>query len=108
MKNLPVLLIFTLFISVNGVAQKNKDVKVIAYYSGPITELDSIDVSKITHLIFCFGHLDGQRFKVDNAKDTAVIKKMVGLKAKRPELKVLLSLGGWGGCETCSDAFFTS
>jgi chitinase len=21
---------------------------------------------------------------------------------------VLLSLGGWGGCETCSDAFFTS
>jgi chitinase len=23
-------------------------------------------------------------------------------------LKVILSLGGWGGCETCSDAFFTS
>ena len=108
MKSLPVLLIFTLFITINCVAQKNKDVKVIAYYSGPISELDSIDVHKITHIIFCFGHLDGQRYKVDNAKDTAIIKKMVSLKIKNPQLKVLLSLGGWGGCESCSDAFFTS
>jgi chitinase len=108
MKSLPVLLIFTLFISANSVAQKNKDIKVIAYYSGPISDLDSIDVNKITHLIFCFGHLDGQRYKVDNAKDTAIIQRMVSLKAKNPKLKVLLSLGGWGGCETCSDAFFTS
>ena len=108
MKSLPVLLIFTLFISANSVAQKNKDIKVIAYYSGPISELDSIDVNKITHLIFCFGHLDGQRYRVDNAKDTAIIQRMVSLKAKNPKLKVLLSLGGWGGCETCSDAFFTS
>jgi len=107
MRSLPVL-IFTLLIAVNCVAQKNKDVKVIAYYSGPVSELDSIDVNKITHIIFCFGHLDGHRYKVENAKDTAIIKKMVSLKAKNPRLKVLVSLGGWGGCETCSDAFFTS
>ena len=89
-------------------AQKGKDVKVIAYYSGPIAELDSIDVNKISHLIFCFGHLDGHRYKVDDARDSAIIKKMVSLKEKKPKLKVLLSLGGWGGCETCSDAFFTA
>lgn len=104
---LEVLLFFCLSIVTTAVAQKNKDLKVIAYYSGPIAELDSIDVNKITHIIFCFGHLDHQRYKVDNAKDTAIIKKMVSLKAKNPALKVLLSLGGWGGCETCSDAFFT-
>src|SRR5260221_9749422 len=108
MKSLPVLLIFILFITINCVAQKNKDVKVIAYYSGPVSELDSIDVNKITHIIFCFGHLDGHRYKVENAKDTAIIKKMVSLKAKNPRLKVLVSLGGWVGCETCSDACFTS
>lgn len=101
------LLIFTFFISTYAVAQKNKEVKVIAYYHGGIEQLDSIEVHKITHIIFCFGHLNGQRYKVDNAKDTAIIKKMVSLKAKNPQLKVLLSLGGWGGCETCSDAFFT-
>src|SRR5215217_1782454 len=104
---LEVLLFFCLSIVTTAVAQKNKDLKVIAYYSGPIAELDSIDVNKITHIIFCFGHLDGKRYKVDNAKDTAIIKKMVSVKAKNPALKVLLSLGGWGGCETCSDAFFT-
>jgi chitinase len=108
MKILSLLLIVILFFSANINAQKNKDLKVIAYYSGPINELDSIDANKITHIIFCFGHVDGHRYKVDNAKDTAIIKKMVSLKAKNPQLKVLLSLGGWGGCETCSDAFFTS
>ena len=97
MKSLPVLMIFTLFMSTNCVAQKNRSLKVIAYYSGPIAELDSIDANKITHLIFCFGHLKGHRYKVDNAADTAIIKKMVSLKAKNPDLKVLLSLGGWGG-----------
>jgi chitinase len=30
---------------------------------------------------------------------------MVSMKSKNPELKVLLSLGGWGGCKTCSDVF---
>jgi len=108
MKILLALLIIFFTVSTACMAQKNKNVKVIAYYSGSINELDSIDVKKITHIIFCFGHLDGYRYKVDKAKDTAIIKKMVSLKTKNPQLKVLLSLGGWGGCETCSDAFFTS
>ena len=30
---------------------------------------------------------------------------MVALKKKYPSLKILVSLGGWGGCETCSDVF---
>ena len=106
MKSLKILAIALLF-AIKGTAQI-ETVKVIAYFSGPIAELDSIDVKKITHLIFCFGHLDGQRYKVGNAKDSALISKMVSLKSKNPKLKVILSLGGWGGCETCSDAFFTS
>jgi chitinase len=84
-----------------------QDVKVEAYYHGNNEKLDEYDASKLTHLIFCFGHLDGARLKIDDASDTALIQKMVSLKMKHPQLKVILSLGGWGGCETCSDAFFT-
>lgn len=106
MRSLKLFVIFCLFFS-SSFSQDRSDAKVIAYFSGRISQLDSIDVNKLTHLIFCFGHLNGSRFKIDNAKDTALIKKMVSLKAINPQLKVLLSLGGWGGCETCSDAFFT-
>ena len=30
---------------------------------------------------------------------------MLNQKKNYPKLKVLVSLGGWGGCETCSDVF---
>ena len=88
-------------------AQPSRDIKIIAYYSGGISQLDSVNIDPISHLIFCFGHLDGHRFKIANARDSAIIKKMVSLKERQPKLKVILSMGGWGGCEHCSDGFFT-
>ena len=86
----------------------SQDIKVKAYYHGSGEQLNDYDPTKITHIIFCFGHLDGTRLKIRNDKDTALIQQMVTMKSKNPALKVILSLGGWGGCETCSDAFFTS
>lgn len=82
--------------------------RVIGYFSGPTEMVDSIPVEKLTHLIFCFGHLKGNRLDIGSAADSASIKKMVGLKSRNPGLKVMLSLGGWGGCKTCSDVFNTS
>ncbi|MDP4130860.1 MAG: glycosyl hydrolase family 18 protein [Bacteroidota bacterium] len=89
-------------------AQPSANIQVIAYYSGGISQLDSIDVGGISHLIYCFGHLDGHRYKIAHARDSAIIRKMVSLKEKQPDLKVILSMGGWGGCENCSDGFSTS
>ncbi|MEP7258381.1 MAG: glycosyl hydrolase family 18 protein [Flavitalea sp.] len=78
---------------------------VIAYFSGSAEQLDDIDPVKITHIIYCFGHLEGKRLRIASAADSALIEKMVGLKSKNPSLKVMVSLGGWGGCEHCSDVF---
>lgn len=82
--------------------------RVVGYYCGPTQCIDSFAIEKLTHLIFCFGGLQGHAFHIHNAADSATIKKMVALKSRNPKVKVMLSLGGWGGCETCSAAFGTA
>ncbi|HMI63905.1 MAG TPA: glycosyl hydrolase family 18 protein, partial [Puia sp.] len=80
---------------------------VIGYYSGRGSALDSFSTGKLTHIIFSFCHLKGNRLFVNNANDSNTIRHMVTLKEKNPGLKVILSLGGWGGCKTCPDVFST-
>lgn len=86
-------------------AQQKKNFCVTAYYAGSAERLDSFPIDKVTHLIFSFGHLNGNRLHINNARDTVCIQKMVRYKKKYPELKIILSLGGWGGCATCSPVF---
>ncbi|MDO6429830.1 glycosyl hydrolase family 18 protein [Flavitalea sp. BT771] len=80
---------------------------VIGYYAGRSTALDSFATEKLTHILFSFCHLQGNRLSVSNARDTATILHMVELKRRTPRLKVILSLGGWGGCKTCPLVFAT-
>lgn len=85
----------------------NNKLTVIAYYSGDASRLAQYPVEKLTHIIFSFCHLKGNRLQVDNAQDTATIRQLVAAKKRNAALKVMLSLGGWGGCETCSAIFST-
>ena len=104
------LLSFVFYCSMgaSSYAQPSNKFKVLAYFAGNVAQLDSFDVQKITHIIYCFGHLNGNQFILGKPADTLIIQKMVSLKSQNPQLKVLISLGGWGGCETCSDVFATS
>jgi chitinase len=101
------LLIVTYSIS-KSFAQPPSSFRVVGYYCGTTIPVDSFETNKLTHLIFCFGNLNNNRFGIHSSIDSATIKNMVALKIKNPKLKVMLSLGGWGGCKTCSDVFNSS
>jgi chitinase len=90
-----------------GAQPKNNKFTVIAYYSGGPEQVDSLAAGKLTHIIFSFCHLKGNRLAVDSKRDSTTITKLVLLKKRHPSLKVMLSLGGWGGCAPCSEAFST-
>lgn len=84
-----------------------EDFKIIGYYAGNKENIDKYQLEKLTHIIYSFVHLDGNNLKIDNDKDEATIKHIVGLKKDYPNLKVMIALGGWGGCYSCSDVFST-
>jgi chitinase len=108
MPNRIILLLFACAVCHCTAAQTqpgSKKIAVIAYYAGRTTMIDSFEVEKLTHLIFCFCHLKENRLSIGNARDSATIQRMVALKSRNPNLKIILSLGGWGGCRTCSPVF---
>ena len=94
----------SLFFSAALFAMK-PDIRVIAYYSGNSEKLDQYPVEKLTHIIYSFSHLNGNELDIGNENSIATVKKMVELKKRNSDLKVILSLGGWGGCKTCSEVF---
>ncbi|MBT8220595.1 MAG: glycoside hydrolase [Bacteroidia bacterium] len=79
----------------------------IAYYQGDDQRIENYKLDQLTHLIYSFLHLDGNRLAVDDAADSITIMKLTSYKSKYPDLKVYLALGGWGGCATCFDVFNT-
>ncbi len=95
---------FIFIFYINAPAQQN-NFSVIAYYAGGPEQVDSFPIEKLTHIIFSFSHLKGNQLHINTARDTATIEKLVSLKNRNPNLKVILSLGGWGGCASCSDVF---
>lgn len=104
-----IVILFFGFLSPALLAQKSHKppMSVIAYFTGNAEAINRYDVKKLTHIIYSFCHLRNGKLSVDNAADSATIKHLVSLKAINPSLKVMLSLGGWGGCAPCSQAFST-
>ena len=79
--------------------------QLIAYYAGDASSIDEFDLNGVDQIIYSFLHLRGNELAVDNVADSLTLVKLIDQKKKYPNLKVLVSLGGWGGCENCSEVF---
>ncbi len=77
----------------------------IGYYAADGADLYGREIGKLTHLIWCFTTLQGDSLAPMSKAQDKVLRKMIGFKREYPDLKVLVSLGGWGGCATCSEVF---
>ena len=103
-----ILLLSFVFVTTVSLAQTGKEkISVIGYYAGDAQHVDAYPVEKLTHIIFSFCHLKGNKLNVDNKNDSLTIKHLVELKKRKPSLKAILSIGGWSGCEPCSQVFST-
>ncbi|WGL17570.1 glycoside hydrolase family 18 protein [Microbulbifer bruguierae] len=87
------------------------ELAVLGYYTGDGTDLARYDFNKLTHVIYSFVYLDGNQLsfarddRANGQKGKQAYARLLALKEQYPHLKVLLALGGWGGCETCSEVF---
>jgi len=95
---------WALFISVVTLAGTADAQNLIGYYNSHKGGPASQKLDRLTHLIYCFARLDGDRIAF-SASDSDIIRS---LKRKNPNLKILLSIGGWEGCPTCPQVFATT
>ena len=87
---------------------------VVAYVAGYRDfDFTTIDVSGITHINYAFANIRNGEVvfdttKIDGKRLTSYdIEKLNSLKSKNPELKVLVSVGGWSWSKGFSDAALT-
>jgi chitinase len=106
MKNVFLLLTFLLGTFSNSNAQsKVTKPAVLAYYTGDGKDIEKYPLNKLTHIIYSFLHLKEDTIAFDNGRSDTAFRTLVALKSKYPHLKIMISLGGWTGCYTCSPVF---
>lgn len=70
---------------------------------------DRIDAEKLTHINYAFAKI-GKDLKISMGypdRDPANFRRLASLKKKNPELKTLISVGGWTWSDRFSDAALT-
>ncbi|MDU1905617.1 MAG: glycosyl hydrolase family 18 protein [Dysgonomonas sp.] len=102
MKNLTIFF-FSLFIILyscdnkrasDSSSEESKKIPIVLAY---ITAWNDImpDTDYVTHLNYAFGEVN-ETFNGINISNEERLKKIVGLREKAPNLKIMLSIGGWG------------
>jgi chitinase len=109
----PLALLFVILFStaLTPAPPPGKKPVVIAYvggFRGLVPNPASIMVEKLTHINYAFVDIkNGQAWLTNEATDTVNFRELNALKVRNPELKILISIGGWAWSENFSDAVLT-
>jgi len=79
--------------------------KVIAYCTGSADNIKQYPIEKLTHIIYSFLPLKQDTLTFANEQQRSNLMQLIELKKTYPLLKVMVSIGGWGGCAPCSALF---
>lgn len=105
------ILLSTAALPVLGQPVPNTGKPVIIGYVGGFRGLlntDKISPDKLTHINYAFVDVKNNRaFLTNLATDSTNFRKLNLLKKQNPELKILISIGGWSWSENFSDAVLT-
>jgi len=91
-------------------AAKSTKPVVIGYVGGfhGLVDTDIIEVKKLTHINYAFVNIEnGLAFLTNEKTDSTNFRKLNLLKKINPDLKILISIGGWGWSGRFSDAVLT-
>jgi len=95
----------------NKSTEKNnqKNYKVIAYVHGSQDNWGTNfeKAKQITHINYAFANIKDGKVVLGKEKDTDDLKKLNALKKVNPDLKILISVGGWSWSKNFSDAVLT-
>lgn len=83
---------------------------IIAYVGGfrGLVQTDSINIWRMSHINYAFVDIKDNRAWLHNeATDTINLRKLAELKQQKPDLKILISVGGWAWSKNFSDATLT-
>src|SRR5438045_1286615 len=100
MKNLLLIIfVFTCF------CLAGQSYKVVAYYTGNGETIKQYPMEKLTHIICSFLKLQNDSLTFRNEEQRKTVQQLVELKKRYPQLKIMVCIGGWGGCAPCSQLF---
>jgi GH18 family chitinase len=82
---------------------------IIAYVFGENRKIDpaTIAAEKLTHINYAFANIRDGRTVEGFPEDTENLKALTGLRRRNPDLKILISVGGWTWSGGFSDAVLT-
>lgn len=112
MMRFSLLFFFCLIISTRSFSQVNDQKVVIAYVAGwKGVDPDKIPAEKLTHINYAFANVvDGLVTSGEGMtdRDSLNFLKLHSLKSRNPDLKILISIGGWTWSKGFSDAALTA